>query len=167
VKNFTRMDRDATVGPVDVVDGLKHTIEIVRPKARGKGASITIEAPAELPPVLGVAGELNQVWMNLIDNAVDAISDAGAVVIGLASHDDMVVVRVIDNGAGMTADVQKKIFDAFYTTKPVGQGTGVGLEIVKRIVTKHHGVISVESEPGRTEFTVTLPAVVAAEQANA
>jgi signal transduction histidine kinase len=163
VKGFTRMDQTVTPGPVDLRDTLAQTLAILKAKARGKGVSINIEADLALPPALGVAGELNQVWVNLIDNALDAVSPGGAVVVRASAEDADVVVRVIDDGPGIPADVLRRIFDPFFTTKPVGHGTGLGLDIVNRIVRKHRGSIAVESVPGRTEFCVTLPAAGAAE----
>jgi signal transduction histidine kinase len=107
--------------------------------------------------VRGFAGELNQIWANLIDNAIDAVPDGGRVEVTVTREQQGVVVRVIDNGPGIPADVKPRIFDPFFTTKPVGQGTGLGLDIVRRLATHNDAAIDVESEPGRTVFRVTLP----------
>ena len=104
-----------------------------------------------------MAGELNQIWANLIDNALDAVGESGHVAITGGVEGPDVVVRVTDDGPGMSADVKRRIFDPFFTTKKVGEGTGLGLDIVNRIVRKHKGMIAVESEPGKTEFKVSLP----------
>jgi signal transduction histidine kinase len=109
--------------------------------------------------VRGFAAELNQIWANLIDNALDAISQSGCVDVKATRENERVVLRVIDNGAGIPAQIREKIFEPFFTTKPMGQGTGLGLDIVRRLVRHNDGEISVESRPGRTEFRVALPLV--------
>jgi signal transduction histidine kinase len=164
VKGFTRMDRNATAGPVDVAEGLSQTLSILKGKARGKSVSVTVAIDPELPPALGVAGEFNQIWANLIDNAIDAVADSGHVAITAAAEGADVIVRVTDDGPGIPDDVKRRIFDPFFTTKKVGEGTGLGLDIVNRIVRKHRGMIGVESEPGRTEFTVSLPIAPSASE---
>src|SRR5262245_17914815 len=157
VKGFTRMDRNATAGPVDIADGLAQTLAILKAKARVKAVSVTVDVPDDLPRALGVAGEVNQIWANLIDNALDAVHESGHVTIAGAMETPYVTVRIIDDGPGMSAEVRRRIFDPFFTTKKVGEGTGLGLDIVNRIVRKHKGMIAVESEPGKTEFKVSLP----------
>ena len=170
VKGFTRMDLNTTAGPVDVAEGLAQTLTILKAKARAKSVSVSIDAPAGLPQAQGIAGEFNQIWANLIDNALDAVAESGHVAVSVAVEPPHLVVRVVDDGAGMPAEVVRRIFDPFFTTKKVGEGTGLGLDIVNRIVRKHKGMISVESSPGRTEFRVALPlapAPPAAEAPNA
>jgi signal transduction histidine kinase len=159
VKGFTQMDRAAGPEPVDVGLGLRQTLAVIQAKARGKSVGVAITADPDLPRVRGVAGELNQVWLNLIDNALDAAPVSGRVEVRAEHRDGRVVVRVIDDGPGIPADVRKRIFDPFFTTKPVGQGTGLGLDISRRLVRRHNGDMDVESEPGRTEFRVTFPAM--------
>jgi Signal transduction histidine kinase regulating C4-dicarboxylate transport system len=100
---------------------------------------------------------LNQIWGNLIDNALDAVGDKGCVDITAKKERGQVVVRVVDNGAGIPPAVRERIFDPFFTTKPMGQGTGLGLDIVRRLVLHNGGMIEVDSMAGRTEFRVTLP----------
>jgi signal transduction histidine kinase len=107
--------------------------------------------------VRGFAGELNQIWGNLIDNALDAVSAAGRVEVHACREHQRVVVRILDNGPGIPAQDLARIFDPFFTTKPMGQGTGLGLDIVRRLVRHNDGAIEVESKPGRTEFRVSLP----------
>jgi signal transduction histidine kinase len=97
------------------------------------------------------------VWANLIDNALDAVSENGRVMVTARAEGSRVVVRVTDNGSGIPAEVKSRVFDPFFTTKPVGKGTGLGLDIVRRLVDRNDGSIEVESEPGRTEFRVALP----------
>jgi signal transduction histidine kinase len=156
VKRFTQMDGLAAPEAVDVEDGLRDTIRILAAKAKAKGIGITLEAEGGLPRVQGVAGELNQVWLNLIDNALDAVADSGRIAISARRELDRVVVRVVDDGPGIPPTVQPRIFDAFFTTKPPGQGMGLGLDITRRLVRRYQGEISVESWPGHTEFRVSL-----------
>ena len=110
-----------------------------------------------LPRVRGFAGELNQIWANLIDNALDAIAEGGRVEVTASRERQRVVVRVIDNGPGIPAEVRAHLFEPFFTTKPIGKGTGLGLDIVRRLVSHNDADIDVESRPGRTEFRVSLP----------
>jgi signal transduction histidine kinase len=160
VKGFTYMDRAAASPvPVDVAKGLTDTLAVIGAKARGKSVSLTINAPADLPRVRGFGSELNQVWLNLVDNAIDAVTEGGRVTVTARAEGPKVVVLVIDDGAGIPPQVQSKIFDPFFTTKPVGQGTGLGLDIVRRLVDRSDGSIEVESVPGHTEFRVALPVV--------
>jgi signal transduction histidine kinase len=157
IKGFTHMDQANVPESVDLSRGLDDTVAVLKSKARSKSASVGIELEPGLPPVRGFVGELNQIWANLIDNALDAIPAAGRVEIRAKREDGGVVVRVADNGAGIPAEIRERIFDPFFTTKPVGQGTGLGLDIVRRLVRHNDGDIAVESQPGRTEFRVTLP----------
>ncbi len=157
VKGFTYMDRAASPEPVDVAKGLTDTLAVMAAKARAKAASLTVDVPADLPRIRGFGGELNQVWANLVDNALDAVSDGGRVMVTARAAGTRVVVRVADDGPGIPAEVKSRIFDPFFTTKPVGKGTGLGLDIVRRLLDRNDGSIEVESEPGRTEFRVALP----------
>jgi signal transduction histidine kinase len=157
IKGFTHMDQATVAGPVDVMQGLDNTVAVLRAKARKKSIAVVIDAEPGLPLVRGWAGELNQVWANLIDNALDAAPDSGRVEVRADRDRRGVAVRVVDNGAGIPAAIRERIFDPFFTTKPVGQGTGLGLDIVRRLVRHNDGEITAESEPGRTEFRVVLP----------
>ena len=157
MKGFTHMDQAAVAEPVDVLQGLSNTVSVLRAKARAKSAAVVVEAEPGLPHVHGFAGELNQIWANLIDNALDAIPGSGRVEVLANREHRKVVVSVIDNGAGIPAQIRERIFDPFFTTKPIGQGTGLGLDIVRRLVRHNDGEISVESQPGRTQFRVALP----------
>jgi signal transduction histidine kinase len=157
VKGFTHMDEAPVAGPVDIDRGLNDTIAILNGKARGKSVTISLTVTPDLPPIRGIGGEVNQIWMNLIDNAIDAAPERGHVDVTAAQEGTCVVVRVIDDGAGIPVDIQERIFDPFFTTKPVGEGTGLGLDIVRRIVQWHNGEIEVDSRSGRTEFCVKMP----------
>ena len=158
VKRFTYMDNLASSDPVDVEGGLRDTITVLTAKARSKDASVRLEVEPDIPPVRGTGGELNQVWMNLIDNALDAIDESGRVEIDVRSELDRVVVRVIDDGPGIPEEILPRLFDPFFTTKAPGEGTGLGLDTVHKLVSRHRGEIDVESRPGRTEFRVSLVA---------
>jgi signal transduction histidine kinase len=151
------MDRASVPEPVDVGQGLASALAILGSKAKKKLVGVGVNLEKDLPAVQGFSGELNQVWANLIDNALDAVEDGGQVEITGRRERDTVVVSVIDNGGGVPAEIQDRIFDPFFTTKPVGQGTGLGLDIVRRLVQRNKGEIELESKPGRTEFRVTLP----------
>jgi len=160
VKGFTQMDLASVPEPVDVGLGLQQTLAVIQAKARGKSISVELTVEPNLPRVRAVSGELNQVWLNLIDNALDAAPKSGRVEIRAERCHDSVMVRVIDNGGGIPADVRHRIFDPFFTTKPVGEGTGLGLDIPSRLVRRYDGNMDVESVPGRTEFQVSFPALV-------
>jgi signal transduction histidine kinase len=158
VRGFTRVDASPVPQAVNVEESLTETLAVLRGKARERGASLAVSVEESLPPVRGIAAELNQVWSNLIDNALDAVGRGGHVEVSAARRDSWIDVRVTDDGAGIPADIRDRIFDPFFTTKDVGQGTGLGLDIVRRIVAQHDGDIAITSAPGRTVFTVALPA---------
>jgi signal transduction histidine kinase len=156
VKSYSRLDQ-APVQLVDVHEGLDNTLVILRHKLK-EGVTVIKEYATGLPRIEAYASELNQVWTNLIDNAVDAMGGKGELHIHTSGDDGQVVVEITDNGPGILPENQARVFDAFYTTKPVGSGTGLGLHITYNIVVQHHhGEIQVESQPGRTTFRVTLP----------
>jgi len=157
VRAFTHRDEARAPQPVDVHQGLTETLAVLRSKAKEKSIRVRIEAPPDLPRVEAVGGELNQVWSNLIDNALYAAPKGGKVDVLAKKTGDHVVVSIIDDGPGVPAENRERIFDPFFTTKPVGEGTGQGLDIVRRLVSRRRGKIDVFSEPGRTEFRVTLP----------
>ncbi|MEP6893071.1 MAG: ATP-binding protein [Gaiellaceae bacterium] len=157
IKGFTHMDQATVAEPVDLVRSLENTVSVLKSKARAKSVAVVIEVEPGLPRVRGFIGELNQIWGNLIDNALDAVPDSGRVEVLANREDGRVVVRVVDNGTGIPAEIRQRIFDPFFTTKPMGQGTGLGLDIVRRLVIHNEGQIGVESRPGRTEFRVALP----------
>jgi signal transduction histidine kinase len=157
IKGFTHMDQATVAEPVDLKTSLGNTVAVLNSKARSKSAAVTITAEPDLPRVRGFAGELNQIWANLIDNALDAVPNAGHVDISAQRDRQQVVVRVVDNGPGIPTEIAQRIFDPFFTTKPVGKGTGLGLDIVRRLANHNDAQIEVESIPGRTEFRVSLP----------
>ncbi|MEX1258951.1 MAG: ATP-binding protein [Gemmatimonadota bacterium] len=157
VKAFTHMDKAAGLEAVVVADGLRDTMRIVEPRIRAKGVTIALEVEPEVPPARAVASDLNQVWMNLIENAIDAVGDSGRIEVAVRTELDRVVVCVSDDGHGIAPELISRIFDPFFTTKPPGQGVGLGLEIARQLLRRCGGEIAVSSEPGRTEFRVSLP----------
>ena len=156
IKGFTHMDQAMVAEPVDLGPSLGNTVAVLKAKASQKSAAVAVELEAGLPRVRGFAGELNQIWGNLIDNALDAVPEGGRVEVQAKREGERVVVRVVDDGPGIPAPIRERIFEPFFTTKPMGQGTGLGLDIVRRLVRHNDGTIEVESRPGLTEFRVTL-----------
>jgi signal transduction histidine kinase len=157
IKGFTHMDQAAVAQPVDLAPSLGNTIAVLNAKARSKSIAVTVKVDPGLPRVRGFVGELNQIWANLIDNALDAAPESGRVDVTANCDRQRVVVRVVDNGAGIPAEIRGHLFEPFVTTKPVGKGTGLGLDIVRRLVIHNDAEIEFESAPGRTEFRVSLP----------
>jgi signal transduction histidine kinase len=157
VKRFTYMDSRTGSEETVVDSGLRDTIRVLSSKAKARGVTVRLDVEPDLPPVRANGDELNQVWMNLIDNALDAAPSGGSVVVDVRREVDHLAVRVTDDGPGIPADLVDRIFDPFFTTKPPGQGTGLGLEITRRLVRQFHGEIMVDARPGRTTFCVCLP----------
>jgi signal transduction histidine kinase len=160
VKRFTYMDRATVATPTDIGQSIADTVTVLAAKARAKSVAVTVQIPPDLPHVPGYPAELNQVWSNLIENALDAVSTSGHVTV-TAQHlaaPNLVLVAVIDDGHGIPDEIKARIFDPFFTTKPVGEGSGLGLGISDRIVRRHNGHMEVDSSPGHTEFRVMLPA---------
>lgn len=157
IKGFTQMDRESTPEPFNIAQGLSNTLVILGAKAKDKSVSVHVNIEENLPFVNGYGGELNQVFANLIDNALDAVSKGGSIELSATHQGDSVIVRVIDNGPGVPTEIRNRIFDPFFTTKAVGQGSGLGLDIVRRLIQRHNGTIELNSSQGRTEFAVTLP----------
>jgi signal transduction histidine kinase len=151
------MDQAMVAERVNLSSGLSDTVKVLNSKAGEKSVTVTMEVNDDLPQVIGFAAELNQIWGNLIDNALDAVPDGGRVEVSASREGRCVVVRVVDSGPGIPAEIRSHIFDPFFTTKPMGHGTGLGLDISRRLVRHNDGVIEFESEPGRTEFRVSLP----------
>jgi len=155
IKAYTYMDRSHKQ-EVDVREGLEHTLTILKHKLRD--ITVTRDYAPDLPRITAHGSQLNQVWTNLLDNAIDAMDGAGQIRIRAAREYDRVVVEISDNGPGIPPDVQPRIFEPFFTTKDVGDGSGLGLDIVYRIVAhEHRGDIQVSSAPGETRFKVCLP----------
>jgi signal transduction histidine kinase len=158
VKGFSYMDHAPTPEPVDIRRGIADTFTMLGAKTRAKSVHVSMDFSDNLPRAHAVGAELNQVWMNLIDNALDAVAVGGRVAVTGARELDFVVVRIVDDGPGIPQEIKGRIFDPFFSTKGVGKGSGLGLDIVRRLLQRHDGEIAVESMPGRTEFQVRLPA---------
>jgi signal transduction histidine kinase len=156
VRTYSRLDR-ASVESVDLTEGLESTLVMLGHKLR-PGVTVVREYAEDLPVIEAYAGELNQVWTNVIDNAVDAMAGGGTLTVAAYPAQDGAVVEIVDTGPGMPEAVAARAFEPFYTTKDVGQGTGLGLDISRRIIVERHGGdIGIESEPGRTVVRVRLP----------
>jgi signal transduction histidine kinase len=155
-KQYSQLDR-APHQTVDVHDLLKATLVMLNVKIP-EGVRVVKEFDRSIPAIPAYAAELNQVWTNLIDNALDAMGDSGTLTLRTGTDDGHIFVDVIDTGPGVDPAIRPRIFEPFFTTKPVGEGTGLGLDISYRIVVnKHHGDIRVDSSPGSTRFRVLLP----------
>ncbi|HVD81853.1 MAG TPA: ATP-binding protein [Propionibacteriaceae bacterium] len=156
VRSYTQMDR-ASMQRVDVTDGLNSTLVMLGHRLRG--VTVVREFGTDVPMIEAYAGELNQVWTNLIDNAVDAMGESGTLRVATRVEDGEVVIEIADTGPGMPPDVAARAFEPFYTTKDVGKGTGLGLDIARRIIVeRHRGQIMIDSRPGETVLRVKLPA---------
>jgi signal transduction histidine kinase len=155
VRSYSQMDR-GSIQTIDVTEGIESTLVMLGHKLRG-GIEI-IRAYGDLPRIEAYPGELNQVWTNLIDNAVDAMDGTGTLRITTRTDGDRIVVEFTDTGPGMPPQVAARAFEPFYTTKDVGKGTGLGLDIAQRIIAEHHGgTITITSHPGNTTLQVRLP----------
>jgi signal transduction histidine kinase len=156
IKSYSQMDR-ASLQRTDIREGLESTLAIMSHKIP-EGITVVREYDPDLPAIEAMAGELNQVWTNLIDNAIDAMDGDGTLRVTARRAEDCVEVEIGDTGAGIPDEVRAHAFDPFYTTKEVGKGTGLGLDISRRIVVERHGGdIAIENRPGETVLRVTLP----------
>ncbi|WP_433159778.1 sensor histidine kinase [Kribbella sp. CA-247076] len=156
VRSYSQLDR-GSIQTIDVTEGIESTLVMLGHKLRD-GIEVIRAYGADVPRIDAYAGELNQVWTNLIDNAVDAMAGRGTLRISTRTDGDRIVVEFADTGPGMPPEVVARAFEPFYTTKDVGKGTGLGLDIAQRIVVEHHGgTITIESHPGATTVAVRLP----------
>ena len=156
VKSYSQMDR-ASVQYIDVTDGIESTLLMLGYKLRD-GVTVVRDYSAEVPRIQAYPGELNQVWTNLVDNAIDAMTGAGTLRLSTRAEGNEVVIEVGDTGPGMPPQVAARAFEAFYTTKDVGKGTGLGLDIARRIIVERHGgTITIDSRPGKTVLRVRIP----------
>jgi len=158
VKKHTHMDRAPAVEPIPVAEHLADAVTLMGSKAALKDVVLELTAEPDLPDVMGQVADLNQVWIHLIDNAIDAAPERGRVVIEIGKRGGAVSVCVVDNGPGIADEDRDRVFEPFFTTKDVSPGRGLGLDIVRTVVRTHRGVVDLVSRPGRTEFSVTLPA---------
>jgi signal transduction histidine kinase len=163
IKQYTYMDQRAEQ-EIDIHSGIESTLTILAHKLRGKGIQVEREYDYNLPKICAYGAELNQVWTNLIVNAIDAMPEGGRLRIRTFQDLQEIVVEIQDNGSGITPDVLPHIFEPFFTTKGVGEGTGLGLDTAMRVIRKHRGGITVQSEPGATTFRVGIPKVAAMQK---
>ncbi|MCF6402474.1 ATP-binding protein [Chitinophaga filiformis] len=159
VKSFTHMDKGYDKQLTNIHDGIRNTLSILHYKLRKGNVELVEQYDTTLPPLRALIGELNQVWTNLIDNALDAmeVNKRGKLIIRTERDKDCVKVIITDDGPGIPENIIAKIYDPFFTTKDPGKGTGLGLDIVSQIVRQHKGYLNVESKPGETRFIVSLP----------
>jgi len=155
LKTYVYLDQ-APIQAVDIHEGLNNTLVMLRHKLK-EGVKVTRNYAEGLPKIQAYGSELNQVWTNIIDNAIDAMNGKGEISITTHQEGDWVIVEIEDNGPGIPDDIKEKIFSPFFTTKAVGKGTGLGLNISYKIIEKHAGEVKVFSKPGKTRFQVSLP----------
>ncbi|MBW1824477.1 MAG: cyclic nucleotide-binding domain-containing protein, partial [Deltaproteobacteria bacterium] len=152
LKSYVYLDQ-APMQLIDIHEGLDNTLVMMRSKFK-TNIELTRHYAKDLPEIMAYGSELNQVWTNIIDNAVDAMDGAGKITIRTRKNNEWILVEIEDSGPGIPEDVQQNLFSPFFTTKPVGKGTGLGLNISFNIIQKHNGQIKVTSQPGKTRFSV-------------
>jgi len=157
IKSYTHMDRGTDMEVVNLKDGIENTLKMLNHKLKQKQIDARLNIGESVPGILGRIGSLNQVWTNIIDNAIDAMSQGGKLEITIEKEGDHVSVCIQDDGKGIPAEIQSQVFDPFFTTKKIGEGTGMGLDIVQRIITNHKGQIKLTSQSGQTKFTFYFP----------
>lgn len=159
VKNFTFMDKDANRQMVDIHSGIRNTLIMLNHKLKKANINVVEHFDDSLPKIRAFPGELNQVWTNLIDNAIDAmeVNSKGNLEITSKHDTRFVKVYIKDDGPGIPKELQENIFAPFFTTKEMGKGSGLGLDVVSRIMIQHNGTVKVKSEPGTTEFEICIP----------
>ncbi|MBW4602322.1 MAG: cyclic nucleotide-binding domain-containing protein [Calothrix sp. FI2-JRJ7] len=156
MKSYSHMDEGA-VQQVDIHQGLEDTLRLYAHKLK-HGIQIRRNYNCEVPKIMAYGSELNQVWTNLIENAIDAITDKGVIEITTNCTNEKIKIEITDSGSGIPQEIQSRIFEPFFTTKSIGQGSGLGLEMIRRIIeNRHRGSITFTSKPGETRFTVCLP----------
>jgi signal transduction histidine kinase len=163
LKNYSRKQLDDKPVPTNLVENINVVLTIYHNQLK-YGIDVIRDFQENLPSIYTYSDELSQVWTNLLSNAIHAMGGKGTLEISIKQENDNIVIKFTDSGSGIPPEIQKKIFEPFFTTKPEGQGTGLGLDICKKIIEKHYGTISVDSVPGRTTFTVTLPIKTDLEQ---
>jgi signal transduction histidine kinase len=157
VKSYSYMDRGGLV-EVDLHEGLETTLTVLGYKLKHTSIEVVRDYDRTLPRLTVRGSELNQVWTNLLDNAIDALGEQGTIAIATRADGNCVVIEIADDGPGVPDELAGRIFDPFFTTKDVGHGTGLGLATARRIVVdRHDGSLTLDSRPGRTVFSVRLP----------
>jgi signal transduction histidine kinase len=157
VKSYAYMDRGELV-EIDLHEGLETTLVVLGHKLKHTSIDVVRDYDRDLPKLTVRGSELNQVWTNLLDNAIDAVGESGTITVATHRNGDCALVEISDDGPGIPDDIRDRVFDSFFTTKSIGNGTGLGLATARLIVVdRHAGSLSVDSEPGRTTFHVSLP----------
>lgn len=151
------MDQTNDLQPTDIHRDIDNTLTLLGYKLREKNITIKKTYCDDLPLVPAYVGELNQVWTNIIDNAIYAMPKNGELIIETSCDPKNARIKIIDNGGGIPQEIISRIFDPFFTTKKTGEGTGIGLDLVNRVIKHHNGDIKVNSRPGRTEFAICIP----------
>jgi signal transduction histidine kinase len=159
VKSYTHMDRGSDKQSIDIHSGIRSTLTMLNHKMKKANINLKEEFDPNLPRINGLSGELNQLWTNIVDNAIDAMEVNGKGTLHIKTeHDkDYVKVTIADDGPGIPDESKDHIFDPFFTTKEMGKGTGLGLDVVSRIIQQHNGTVKTDSVPGDTKFIVSLP----------
>lgn len=157
VKSYSHMDRAGDQEPTNVHVGIHNTLTILNHKLKKNNIKLVEILASDLPEIMAAPGELNQVWTNVIDNALDAMEGGGTLRITTQKIGENVNVEISDSGPGIPEEVQSRVFEPFFTTKDIGKGTGMGLEVVQRIVDAHKGTIKLSSTPGNTNFEFCFP----------
>jgi signal transduction histidine kinase len=159
VKNFTFMDKNTDRQLTNIHDGIRNTLTMLNYKLRKGNINVIENYDDSLPPIKVFPGELNQVWTNIIDNAIDAMEVNKKGILTISTHHDDWFVKILikDDGPGIPDDIKQNIFAPFFTTKEMGKGTGLGLDVVSRIMLQHNGEVKVNSAPGATEFEICIP----------
>ncbi|MDW7695453.1 ATP-binding protein [Flammeovirgaceae bacterium SG7u.111] len=156
IKSYSHMDKGTDFEQVDIRSGIENTLKMLNHKLKQKQIAVETDFGKEAPLIHGKVGALNQVWTNIIDNATDALDQGGKLSISIQKELECLTVNIEDNGHGIPEETQSKIFDPFFTTKKIGQGTGLGLDIVAKILREHKADIRVQSKPGQTKFIITF-----------
>jgi signal transduction histidine kinase len=155
LKTYARHDQSGKLVKANITEGIEMTLTLYY--NRTKHGVDVVRHYQDVPAINCYIDELNQVWTNLIHNALQAMDYKGTLTIEVMYQEETIQIAIIDTGTGVPETIQDKIFDPFFTTKPPGEGSGLGLDIVKKIIDKHQGTIQFQSRPGQTTFTVTLP----------
>ena len=159
IKSHVHMDRTNDLQPTHINKDIENTLTLLGYKLREKNIRVKKIFSETLPDIAVYVGELNQVWTNIIDNAIFALEKNGEIIIETSCDNKHVLVTITDNGGGIPPEILSRIFDPFFTTKKMGEGTGIGLDLVNRIIKHHNGEIKVNSQPGKTMFTISIPLI--------
>ena len=157
VKGYSHMDKAPVREPIDIKESLISTLVMLKHKIKAKQITVERDFCKEVPKINAYGGEINQIWTNILDNALDALPKEGILTVRTYVRGNSLYTEIGDNGSGISEDIITRIFDPFFTTKAMNEGTGMGLDIVKKILTRNEGDIQVKSKPGETVFTVCFP----------